>query len=345
MNKIEEIKKIKKMLEDGLLTESEYFLLKSEIINATTHVQNIENSLIKNTEPQSKDNTSKKETSTNLDLPIIKPLYSKKGIILFTVIIAGLILFYQLYNVGLINFKHQSETNDDSISGSKQIESILTKQENLLTIDEWYKIADYRAKEFYECTKNLANDLESMVTYENCSRQYRNAWVTFQLGIDDKANLTDGQKEKVKMYWKNTEDGMLEKVTKLMDENEKKVRPTSDNIDFSNETQTLNNEYESTDNTEKVNDLSSNINSADELEVADKKLNAIYKQVMAVLNETEKTELRHKQRKWIKYRDISCEEETKDMNGSLYNAFLNNCQKEKTEKRIEELRDILQSKE
>ncbi|MFV5702072.1 lysozyme inhibitor LprI family protein [Flavobacterium sp. XS2P12] len=92
------------------------------------------------------------------------------------------------------------------------------------------------------------------------------------------------------------------------------------------------------------NDMSSNIKSAEELEVVDKKLNVVYKQVMAVLSETEKTALRLKQRKWIKYRDISCEEETKDMNGSLYNAFLNNCEKEKTEKRIEELNEILESK-
>jgi uncharacterized protein YecT (DUF1311 family) len=42
---------------------------------------------------------------------------------------------------------------------------------------------------------------------------------------------------------------------------------------------------------------------------------------------------------------VSCEEETKDMNGSLYNAFLNNCEKEKTEKRISELNDILESKQ
>ena len=33
------------------------------------------------------------------------------------------------------------------------------------------------------------------------------------------------------------------------------------------------------------------------------------------------------------------------MKGSLYNAFLNNCEKEKTEKRIQELNDILQFKQ
>lgn len=124
---------------------------------------------------------------------------------------------------------------------------------------------------------------------------------------------------------------------------ERSYSTSNDYDDNSNETQSSNVESDST-NREDENDMTRNIKSADELEVADKKLNAIYKQVMAVLNETEKTELRHEQRKWIKYRDISCEEETKGMNGSMYNAFLNNCEKEKTEKRIEELNEILESK-
>lgn len=116
-------------------------------------------------------------------------------------------------------------------------------------------------------------------------------------------------------------------------------------VNVSNNTQTSSNENDSTDNSEDDNDMTRNIKSGEELEVADKKLNTIYKQVMSLLNETEKTTLRHEQRKWIKYRDISCEEETKDMKGSMYVGFLNNCEKEKTEKRIEELKDILQSKE
>jgi uncharacterized protein (TIGR02145 family) len=103
-------------------------------------------------------------------------------------------------------------------------------------------------------------------------------------------------------------------------------------------------EEDSTDSSEDENDMTRNIKSANELEVADENLNLIYKQVLAVLNESEKTTLKYEQRKWIKYRDVSCEEETKDMDGSMYNAFLNNCKKEKTEKRIEELNEILESK-
>ncbi len=120
---------------------------------------------------------------------------------------------------------------------------------------------------------------------------------------------------------------------------------TSNNyVSNSTEIQTESIEKDSSYSSEDENDMTQNIKSADELEVADKKLNIIYKQVMNVLNEIEKTALRHEQRKWIKYRDISCEEETKEMNGSMYNAFLNNCKKEKTDKRIQELNEILESK-
>jgi hypothetical protein len=79
------------------------------------------------------------------------------------------------------------------------------------------------------------------------------------------------------------------------------IENLSDTIAIGYDSQSVNTEYNSTDSNEDVNDMSSNIKSAEELEVADKKMKAIYKQVMAVLDETEKTELRHEQRKWIKY--------------------------------------------
>lgn len=115
--------------------------------------------------------------------------------------------------------------NGSSNNNSSQIESILSKQENLLTIDEWKKIADYRAQEFYECTKDLAKDLESYAVFENCSRQYNNAWVVFQLGVDEKSNLSYEQRDQLKEYWKKSENDMREKVIKLAEEKEKKLRP------------------------------------------------------------------------------------------------------------------------
>lgn len=112
------------------------------------------------------------------------------------------------------------------------------------------------------------------------------------------------------------------------------------------EVQTPNNENNTNNSTYNASDISYNIKSENELEIADKNLNTIYKQVMAALNESEKTALSLEQKKWMKYRDISCEEETRDLKeGNLYMGFLNNCKKEKTDKRIGELNDILDSKE
>jgi DNA-directed RNA polymerase subunit F len=118
-----------------------------------------------------------------------------------------------------------SNSKDISNNNSSQIKSILSKEENLLTIEEWKKIADHRALEFSECSKDLANDLESLAVYENCYRHYNNAWVVFQLGLDEKSNLTYEQREQLKEYWKKTEDDMREKVIKLMEQKEKELRP------------------------------------------------------------------------------------------------------------------------
>lgn len=150
----------------------------------------------------------------------------------FILLIIGfaMVLIFVFSSVDKIkNIFHNSNSGGSSNSSSSQIESILSKQENLLSIEEWKKIADYRAQEFYECTKDLANDLESYAVYESCYRQFNNAWVLFQLGIDEKANLTYEQREQLKEYWNKTEDNMREKVIKQMDEKEKKLRPNKYN--------------------------------------------------------------------------------------------------------------------
>ena len=65
------------------------------------------------------------------------------------------------------NIFHNSNSGGSSNSNSSQIESILSKQENLLSIEEWKKIADYRAQEFYECTKDLDMDITKWYLYKD----------------------------------------------------------------------------------------------------------------------------------------------------------------------------------
>jgi hypothetical protein len=160
----------------------------------------------------------------------VKQNISNKPKFILVIIGFAIVLIFVFSGLDKIkNIFHNSNSNGSSNSNSPQIESILSKQENLLSIEEWKKIADYRAQEFYECTKDLANDLESYAVYESCYRQFNNAWVLFQLGIDEKANLTYEQREQLKEYWNKTEDNMREKVIKQMDEKEKKLRPNKYN--------------------------------------------------------------------------------------------------------------------
>lgn len=93
-------------------------------------------------------------------------------------------------------------------------------------------------------------------------------------------------------------------------------------------------------------DMDRNIKTAAKYEIADKNLNKVYKKVMAILTENEKMALKREQRKWIKFRDSHCEDETTDFNsGSMYVAMLNSCLETKTDERIKELNEILKSKE
>jgi hypothetical protein len=147
----------------------------------------------------------------------------------FILIVLGfaLVMAFVIFGADKISNIFQGTKGDSS--NTSQMESILSKEENKLTIDEWKKIADYRAQEFFDCTKYLANDLESAVAYGSCYREYNNARVLFQLGVDEKANLNFEQQKQVKTYWSQTEDEMREKVIKLMGENEKKLRPNKYN--------------------------------------------------------------------------------------------------------------------
>ena len=145
-------------------------------------------------------------------------------LILFSI---GLVLI--LFGVNYIKSGYftQNSINSDNnaINNSESNESLMYKEEHLLTFNEWKKIADIRAKEFYECTKDLDMDISRWYIYENCARTYNNNWVLFRNGLDYKANLTFEQTEELKDYWHKTRDDITEKVSKLMEENDRRKRP------------------------------------------------------------------------------------------------------------------------
>ncbi len=145
---------------------------------------------------------------------------------LYWIIPMLIFIIYKGYNI----YERKNPSNQNSEQTDEILsDEILSKEEHLLTADEWKKIADYRAQEFYECTKNLAEDLESYAVYEYCAKSYNNNWVLFRMGLDEKANLNDNQIEMLKDYWHKTRDAMTEKVQKIRRENEKKLRPNKYN--------------------------------------------------------------------------------------------------------------------
>jgi len=147
----------------------------------------------------------------------------------FNLIILGFALVMVFVNIGTDKISNMFHGFKGGTSNSSQMESILSKEEHKLTVDEWKKIADYRAQEFYECTKDLDMDITKFYLYESCATSYNNNWVRFRDGLDERANLNYDQCEILKDYWHKTGDVMTEKVSNLIKENDKKLRPNRDN--------------------------------------------------------------------------------------------------------------------
>lgn len=141
MYKIEELKKIKKMFDDGLLSEEEYSLLKSEIITYSLNsFPNIDKNQLnkKENDSQSENNIKQEKIIAAEELPVAKPHFSKMGVIFFTAIITVLVLVYQLYDNGLNNFKNQSEISDDNIKNLTDLETYLNREADNYC-ESWHK--------------------------------------------------------------------------------------------------------------------------------------------------------------------------------------------------------------
>jgi hypothetical protein len=143
--------------------------------------------------------------------------------------IIGALILIALFSAYHFHFKekwfsNRGEFHKSSFS-NKNDKSLVYKEAHLLTFEEWKQIADIRAKEFYNCTKELDMDISRWYMYENCAREYNNNWVLFRDGLDYKANLTFEQTEELKDYWHKTRDDITEKVSKLMEENDRRKRP------------------------------------------------------------------------------------------------------------------------
>jgi uncharacterized protein YecT (DUF1311 family) len=78
---------------------------------------------------------------------------------------------------------------------------------------------------------------------------------------------------------------------------------------------------------------------------ADAKLNKFYKQVMKILNEKEKKLMVLAQKDWVKFRDSHCKFEIEQYDGgSIQPLLYSTCLTDRTNDRIEDLKEILNDK-
>ena len=120
MEKLEKLKELKKLFDNGLLTEQEFILLKSEVIsgNATRYVshtptnkQNIVTEELKLEKEASDKNFEKENLSNKKKTEVGNTSPEGKLTVIFFVIIAFIFLL-------LFSIKNESEKPSDSISSS-----------------------------------------------------------------------------------------------------------------------------------------------------------------------------------------------------------------------------------
>ena len=80
-------------------------------------------------------------------------------------------------------------------------------------------------------------------------------------------------------------------------------------------------------------------------QAADRRLNDVYRQLVAKLNRQQRSVLYQEQIKWIKSRDKNCESEVYgNRGGTGYQGFLNECLERKTRQRTAELENYLRKR-
>ena len=82
-----------------------------------------------------------------------------------------------------------------------------------------------------------------------------------------------------------------------------------------------------------------------EYKKADAALNAVYRQLMAKIDEGERTALKAAQQAWIKFRDGECEFESyQNKGGTIYPLVYSGCLTVLTQERSKQLRELLKDR-
>ena len=286
MSKIEEILKLKKLLDSGLITKDDFERLKSKVFEEpkiSIEIEKIKNSDFTNNFKNKRNSLSNENSKKCQQCGSLNSVDSK---------ICG------FCKTDLVNFqpKSQSVTSEINNPDKQDKDYGLSKYIYLIALAFGLFIVFVSIKSYFFITPEAeASKVDSTVV-------------------------------------KNKENQTIQ--TAVADTQPKPF--VQENIDSS--------EIINKDDVE-LNQLELNIKSGEKYDVADKKLNIVYKKIMTVLNDDEKKKLIHEERDWLIYREHYCDEQSGDMKGgTMYNYTLNTCLEEITNKRIKELEVILYNK-
>ena len=141
MDKIESLKKLKKLYDEGLLTKDEFEKMKSEIIGTDISFsdKNSINSESKTNQPNEED-FKVKDTSPTF---ITKSTFSKNTKIVFYILIAIPLVVYWLYDKGVISFNsNKNQPEYDNLKTYADMEAYINKEVDNLC-GTWKKACDY----------------------------------------------------------------------------------------------------------------------------------------------------------------------------------------------------------
>jgi len=224
MDKLENLKKLKSLFDEGLISEKEYYEMKNEILSGNQNIENTSKEI--NFENKIVETTGYKITDgfedniiADKDYAIFPKEYSKYLIILIVIVLV--VSYY------IIEIMPSKGNNDSSVDNSviEKYENINSKQYKDLTFDEWKLKADYSAQKYYEGMKKTT--LADMYTSQDCSVNYNNDWVEFRDAIDERSNLTREQQETLKDYFNKKREEIITVIRKKQDENDRKNRPNN----------------------------------------------------------------------------------------------------------------------
>ncbi len=137
------------------------------------------------------------------------------------IIVVAILIIIVILKAGILG----SERNQQGSNSSG--ESLLYKEEHKLTYEEWKKVAQIYANQYLNCNKDLTWDFSKVYISENCGIRYRNQYVRFREGLENRANLNWEQTRQLLKYWDELSDKTIELVKKRMDENDRKMHPNS----------------------------------------------------------------------------------------------------------------------